>query len=521
MHDTLYGGGMFTVADLLALPSLAAARPEVVVGDRLDERPVRWVHTSEIYDISPLLRGGEVLLTTGLGLVAASREAREAYISALAHVGVAALVMELGRTFPAVPKELVAEALRQRLPFVLLHGVVPFVEVTEAAHVRILGGDLARLRAEAVLREQLLRSLTTNPGLVAFTGGIAHLAGRPVALLDTDGQLVSGTGFEGTSAVVPVLVEGEVRGRLQAAADESADPDWASAEHAATVLNAAAPLVALELNRQQTGAVSRQRGAAELVRDMVSGAYASAAELTSRALGVGVRMRPGQKAVALCLRPRVAGASAARVLIAARAVAPRLLGPALIAELDGDVLVGALLPGRELRPTLARFAEALNAELRSAAGGPVLVSASDPVDSIPELVAAFPTAIDTAGVARRITPSAEVVITADFALYQLLASLVDDESLEAFVTGQLGALLEHDARTGSALVMTLDNYLAAGMSKTRTAESLGIRRQSLYGRLERIALLLGGLDLDNRERRVALDLALVSWRLRVSAVRSR
>lgn len=512
---------MFTVADLLRLPALAAARPQVRVGERLDERPVRWVHTSEIYDISPLLRGGEVLLTTGLGLVAASRDAREAYISALAHVGVAALVMELGRTFTAVPEELVAEARRQRLPFVLLHGVVPFVEVTEAAHVRILGGDLDRLRTEAVIREQLLQNLTTNPGLVAFTGLIGQLAGRPVALLDGRDELVAGTAFEGAAVVVPVLVEGEMRCRLEAASDDAAHTDWDSVERAAAVLAAAAPLVALELSRQQTETVSRQRGAAELVRDMVSGAYGSAAELTSRALGLGLRLQPGQKAVALCLRPRAAAASTARVLVAARAVAPKLLGPTLVAELDGDVLVAALLPARELRATLARLAEALNSELRSAAAGRVLVSASDPVSSVPELVAAFPAALDTARLAQRITPSAEVVVTADFALYQLLASLVDDEALEAFVNAQLGTLLEHDARTGAALVMSLDTYLASGLSKTRTAESLGIRRQTLYGRLERIELLLGGLDLDNRERRIALDLALVSWRLRVSAARSR
>jgi purine catabolism regulator len=55
--------------ELLDLPVLRRARPEVVVGSHLEARPVRWVHTSEIYEISPLLKGGEVLLTTGLGLV--------------------------------------------------------------------------------------------------------------------------------------------------------------------------------------------------------------------------------------------------------------------------------------------------------------------------------------------------------------------------------------------------------------------------------------------------------------------
>jgi purine catabolism regulator len=149
------------------------------------------------------------------------------------------------------------------------------------------------------------------------------------------------------------------------------------------------------------------------------------------------------------------------------------------------------------------------------------VSAGPAVEDVPALVSSFPSARDTARLAMRLAPTATVVLAADFALYQLLISLVDDEALEAFVTDQLGPLLVHDARTGAGLVMTLDAYLAAGMSKTRTADALGIRRQTLYGRLERIGTLLGDLDLDNRERRTALDLALVSWRLRLSAVRGR
>src|SRR3712207_8130033 len=31
-------------------------------------RPIRWAHVSELGDPTPFLRGGEVLLTTGLGM---------------------------------------------------------------------------------------------------------------------------------------------------------------------------------------------------------------------------------------------------------------------------------------------------------------------------------------------------------------------------------------------------------------------------------------------------------------------
>ena len=49
---------------------------------------------------------------------------------------------------------------------------------------------------------------------------------------------------------------------------------------------------------------------------------------------------------------------------------------------------------------------------------------------------------------------------------------------------------------------------------------LGIRRQTLYGRVERISRLLGGIDLEQREARTALDLALLCWRLRLNGGRA-
>jgi purine catabolism regulator len=545
----------FSVADLLELPALVRARPEVACGERLAERDVRWVHSSEIFDIAPLLRGGEVLLTTGLGLVALSPEARRSYIATIARVGVAALVLELGRTFVTAPPELLDEARRAGLPVILLHEVVPFIEVTEAAHLQILGGELAQLRSDSVVRDSLLASLSATRGLVAFTGAIGELAGCAAALYSRDGELVAGTapddaaprdGDAPASSTLPrstertsttehasatrritttehapethplvgdVSVSGEVWGHLVL--------DAPPTPHLRTVVAAALPLLSLEIGRSGATPVSRNQAGAELLRDMVTGRYVSTAELASRALGVGLMVRPGQRALAICVRSRSTAPVSGSVLIAAREVASRVYGASLVAEDHGDVLLGVLTRPRELRRTLERFAEELGRELRSTIGGGVMVSAGPAVADVPALVSSFPSARDTAKLAMRLAPTATVVLSADFALYQLLVSLVDDEALEGFVTDQLGPLLAHDARTGAGLVMTLDAYLAAGMSKTRTAESLGIRRQTLYGRLERIGTLLGDLDLDNRERRTALDLALVSWRLRLSAARGR
>ncbi|WP_100524836.1 PucR family transcriptional regulator ligand-binding domain-containing protein [Mycobacteroides abscessus] len=60
-----------TVRELLGFEVFRQADPLVVAGEQSLDRPVRWVHSSEIYEIWPLLAGGELLLTTGLGLGAA------------------------------------------------------------------------------------------------------------------------------------------------------------------------------------------------------------------------------------------------------------------------------------------------------------------------------------------------------------------------------------------------------------------------------------------------------------------
>ena len=65
-YDT-QGTGI-TVQRALELPGLRGGLPEILAGaDRL-QRTVRWVHAGEVPNIASLLKGGELLLTTGYGL---------------------------------------------------------------------------------------------------------------------------------------------------------------------------------------------------------------------------------------------------------------------------------------------------------------------------------------------------------------------------------------------------------------------------------------------------------------------
>ncbi len=504
----------FTLEDLLELPAVQGARPELSGAvDAAGHRLVRWVHTSEIYDIAPLLKGGEALLTTGLGLVALPAEAHRAYAAALARVGVTALLLELGRSLPAAPPALLDEAARVGLPVVLLHGVVPFIEVTEAAHAAILGAEIASLRAVAALRTGLVAAMADGPGVVGLTGALSQLTGRSATVSTAAGELVAGSGGPEDDPPGPgidIVVGGSAWGRLTLSGPTD--------ERAQAALEAAAPLIAVEVRRSPSGVSGRRLSAAQLLGDLLTGRYSSTGDLAARALGVGFVVRPGQGVLGCAVRPRSYRSALPGWAQTVQESAARHLGSSIVAERGGQVLLGAAVSRTGLRRQLADLTADLGAQLGGSGG--VLVSAGPLVEDIPGLAGSLQAALDTAELAARMALAGDLVLTEDVALYQMLLTMTDDATLERFTSAQLGPLLAHDARTGAGLVTTLDTLFVVGLSKSRAAEALGIRRQTLYGRLERISQLLGGIDLEQREARTALDLALLCWRLRLNGGRS-
>lgn len=500
----------FTVGDLLALPILEGARPEVLVGrHRLHHRPVRWVHTSEIYEIWPLLRGGEVLLTTGLGLVGISSEATAGYVRSLAQKDVAALLLELGRTFTQAPPPLVDAAREHDLPLVVLHGVVPFIEVTETVHPLLLDHQVEGLRTLERASDQLNRMLLEGRGLHDLVAAVAAICDAPVAVHHMDGSLLAGAEVSRAEETFRVNVGTGPWAVLVVAA--------AHTPEGRRLAELCATSIGVFLAHRTRISPTPRTAAADLLRDLASGRYVSSDDITARATGLGLTTRPGHRLLAIVVRTTTltsVSAGAEATIEAAR----RVLGSALAAELDGDVVIAASVPFADMRTRLTAVVDAVDKELHATVGGSVTrLTAGPPVDDVAGLARSVPGAVEASRLATKLSLGSRIVLASDLGVYNLLSGVLADAEVERFVNEQLGPLIEQDARTGSDLVPTLDAYLEAGLSKTAAAAALGIRRQTLYARLERISRLLGGLTFDDRQRRTALDLALVSWRMRSSA----
>jgi PucR family transcriptional regulator, purine catabolism regulatory protein len=491
-----------TVGEVLGLPVLADARPEVIVDDGIGRQPVRWVHTSEIYEIAPLLKGGELLLTTGLGLVGVAASGRDAYVEALASRGVAALVVELGRTFTELPPDLIVSARQHRLNLVVLHGVVPFIEVTEVVHARLVELEVYSLRAYRDAVARLVDVVTRGEGLDAMTQVLeeecevavrAH-HGTPESVPE-DAELVDVA--YGGDRVGTVVLSGPLSAGCRA------------------LVETAVPFIATELIRGRGPSHSRHLAGARLLRDVVAGDYGLPKELDGRLHDLGFQRRAGEQLAGL--RVQVDSGRTAALAPLARDLAIASFGSALVHGHEDAIDMVVPVGPRDLRARVHAFADDVRDALLDAGAGRVRLACGPLVDELAGTARSLELAGSSLDIAARLTPELTWMLAEDFALFQMLVDTVGEAGLERLVAERLGPLLDHDARTGSSLVRTLDAYLAAGLSKALAAEILGVRRQTLYGRLERIAAVLGDVDLAQRETRLALDLALVSWRLRAAA----
>lgn len=99
----------------------------------------------------------------------------------------------------------------------------------------------------------------------------------------------------------------------------------------------------------------------------------------------------------------------------------------------------------------------------------------------------------------------------DLSVYRLLLQIEHNPELISFQEQTLGKLLQQEGY--KEMMHTLDAFFSHNGNLSQTAEALYIHRNTLNYRLERIQSILG-IDLDNPESRLALQLALHIYRMK-------
>jgi purine catabolism regulator len=109
---------------------------ELVAGAEAADRPVRWVHSTELPDPTPWLKGGELLLSTGLQLT--GPKVQRALIERLADHEIAGLGFGTGFAHKRLPAALVTAARLRGFPLFEVPYELPFIAITERAFTHLL-----------------------------------------------------------------------------------------------------------------------------------------------------------------------------------------------------------------------------------------------------------------------------------------------------------------------------------------------------------------------------------------------
>jgi purine catabolism regulator len=536
---------MITVRDIIeqALP----ADTSVVAGEQGLVGEVTWATRPRP---SPPafghLSGGELVLLTPKALSSLDeRLTLDAAIRQLAGFGVSAVGFA-GRPTAAAR----TAANLTAIPLIQLPADADLALLErEAAHLVAVRRREAQRKGSETSR-RLMELAIAGESLADLTTALSESAQRDVFIVGRDGRLLAMTSPSGqvpASAVMMPLLEASRSAELEWMAS---NPGGSMAEPTATVLpwdgvqfRVVAPILgrdgylgllslligsptatpeeralasrgaaasAIVLAREHAAAVARQELELNVLDEILDGALRSEISLIQQARRLGHAL--DQPHAALVARFDSTSGGQPRVSFDAMQNAVE----SALARLDAVVLWRIRHNSIEIVWNPAQVAQAadfpttLQQELsrHGRPGGGAIVSIG--VGGIHAGTAGIRQSHQEAKLAltmsRRLYSSGQVTRFEDLGIYRLLFAARDLPELRSFHDDALTALIEYDRQHGAELLRTLGAFFAGRCGPKETAAILGVHRNTVLYRLERIRELTG-FDLDDADVRLRLQLA--------------
>ena len=513
---------MLTVGKLVADCGL-----KLVAGADAAERPIRWVHISELEDPTQWLSGGELLLTTGIQLSGAARQ--RSFVDLVADHDVAGLGLGTGFEHKRIPKALIERAEKRGMPLFEVPYEMPFIAITERAFALLVNEQYAVLERGTQVHERLEQLVIEGRGLDAVLGSLASAIGGTAIVQDSSGRELARHPSKGAPGAAALkALGGELASRRGTAAVTAFEPQHPSLRGRAlsvpvpgrrgaapvawlSVISKRDPLgeferltarqgsmvVGLELMRERVVRETERRLAGDLLAEALGGRL-DPDELRGRLrpFGIGAEAAvllfelddapAGEQALELELADAGVGA-----LVATSAVAGRPLLCAVIDARAGDPIRIAT----DLRSALA----AGQGRVRAAASRPTGVA------SLRRAFHEARCALEATSLADGDAP--EVASHQDLGAFTLLLSLQDEDALRLYSEGLLEPIQRTEGEYSGELLRSLEAYIEHNGNWERAARQLYCHRHTLRYRIRKIEELTGR-DLSRATDRIELWLAL-------------
>jgi purine catabolism regulator len=476
------------------------------------------VHVSEVGDPTPWLRGGELLMSTGLSL--GEPRAIRMYLDRLADHGLAGLAFGTGQTanapYATVPSPLLAAADARDFPVLEVPFSTPYIAISEYVTTRLASEQLSTVQQAYDLQRQLTSAALAPSGRAEVVRLLANATASWIAVTTPHGTVLDSAPAGRVRDLRPLQVQLE-RARSQGAVsvDVAADGSTVAVHPLGTRRRARQLLVVASPGPPSTFDRMVVAGAVSLLSIDAERRLGSSPERRATVQGLGAlalrrTVLPGDRLLALT----TLGFSTDRPVTVGCLVVPSVPGDVLAEDLDGALadhdaaraLVADVAAGgahvlitetgpAELEPVLQELLSAVRHR-----GGSAGLSA-------PSHAAELPSALRQAEAAARhaVRTHARTQrydrLTLHSTVLDALSSDVRGEVLEAVL-----APLDRQ-RDGTDLIEALAAFLRHNGHVGAAAHEVAVHRQTFTRRLARCERVLG-VSLGSADDRAALWLAL-------------
>ncbi|MFY3792988.1 PucR family transcriptional regulator [Ureibacillus sp. MALMAid1270] len=502
------------------------ASAEVIAGNNGLNNIIKWVHVLEISNVEKLLKGNELILTTGVS-IQNDTEKFLTFVEGLIKANCAGLCIEYGEYIQKVPDEVIELANYHEFPIIVFHEIVAFVEITQDLHSLIINQQyllISKLEkyAQALSKETLYAQTPEHLLKVMYkylkVQTIFKVKGKePIFIPNLSKQ--------NRQELLKVLEENS----------NSQNPNILSQpihlfeHHYAEIIlyskeKGITEFESLILDRTATALgellirnlyVEERKGIedAKWVEDWLDGKH-SKEDIDHYIMSQWPDYIPrGCTTFVTFISENKRGQQVDKTYIKLffKSILNQYGFHSIVAERN-KYLIFILLNMRERDSMKERLEEAVKKIDQSE-----LLMKQDAFEfkfAVGKLVAelhsiseSYQSALDTIYISRKIRTSSNFYD--DLHLFRLIYQLQKNTNLQEMVNEYLQPIIEFDAKYNGQLLETLEVYLQTNGSKQETAKRLFIVRQTLYHRIRKIESLIGE-DFMNGEKRLAFEFMLLA-----------
>ncbi|AXI10922.1 PucR family transcriptional regulator [Oceanobacillus zhaokaii] len=530
-----------TVKDVLSRESFRCAT--IIAGSTGLNRQVKWSHVLETQEFDTLINGGELILTTGIGLQS-DVKSQHRYIKRLIEKNAAGICIELGPNFKEIHSDIAALANESQFPIIVFNEIVKFVDITQDLHTFIINQHHQMLsKLDALSRKFISLSLKHN-GVLKILQELHEMFRQSIFFIGTDGKLYYfpakskdkaasiREGIEASSidnlepktliigddtfAMMPVRGLGQTWGHLCLQMEHPLYEDFLF-----LVLDRAAIAIVQILLRNRTIEERKQNMESKLIQKLLNGQEYEQDDIQtylpapSRNMHFRVFLIQLDYIQSEFIDEEWEELKVQRSILIRSIFKRNGFFPAISVKKNQIVVIAFFLATEDLKQDTNRFIEITQYinkmnDNSFIDGRRCTFGASIVYEDILDIRAGY----HEASQALKLHKShiTKTYFYEDLGIYKILLALKDNNYLDAYVNEYLSPVFDYDQKTASNLFETLTVYLECGGSKKDASDRLFIVRQTLYHRIDRLEMLLGKNFMEPSNR-LALEVAIKAYEL--------